>query len=62
MDRKLKKQIKRFFFFESLFSGAYSLSKIMNETENELDDLLRNTSKWVKDRNLFNNRKNVKRY
>ena len=62
MDRKLMKQIRRFFFFESLFSGAHSLSKVINETEDELDDLLRNTAKWTKNRNIFNYKKNEKRY
>jgi len=62
MDRKLIKQIRKALIFESLFSGASSMSKLFNETEDELDDMIRFFDKKAKtqkilDGKLFKNGK-----
>lgn len=51
MDRRFIKQVRRFFFFESIFSGVASLSKVFDETENELEDMLKSTEKRNKNKN-----------
>lgn len=62
MDKNLMKQLRRALFFESLLSGTVSLSKMFEETENELEDVIKYIDKKVKgqklmDSNIFKNRK-----
>jgi len=40
MDRKILKDIKKLLVLEFLFTGATSLSKVFDETGNELDDMM----------------------
>lgn len=62
MDRKIIKQVRKALIFESLFSGALSLSKVFNETEDELDDMMKSIDKTVKSQRIFDNKffKNIK--
>lgn len=53
MDRELIKQLRKALFFESLFSGASSLSKVFDETEDELEDLIKYFDKKVKKNKLL---------
>ena len=48
MDRKLLKQLRKALVIESFFSGASSLSKIFNETEGELEDMIKYLEKKIK--------------
>lgn len=52
MGNKLLKQLRGVLLAESLFSGASSLSKVFNETENELDDIIKNIDKKVKQQSI----------
>ena len=51
MDRKLLKQLRKALVLESFFSGASSLSKIFNETEGELEDMIKYLEKKIKTKN-----------
>lgn len=53
MDRKIIKQLRKALVFESLFSGASSLSKVFNETEDELEEVIKNIDKKAKTQKLF---------
>ena len=62
MGNDLLKQLRKALIFESLFSGASSLSKVFNETEDELEDMIKYIDKKVKtdkilDRKFFKNGK-----
>lgn len=48
MDRKLLKQLRKALVLESFFSGASSLSKILKETEGELEDMVKYFEKKTK--------------
>lgn len=41
MDRKLLKQLRKALILESFFSGVSGLSKVIKETEKELEDMLK---------------------
>lgn len=41
MDRKILRELKKVLVLESLFTGAASLSKVFDETGDELDDMIR---------------------
>ena len=41
MDRNIMKDMKKALLLGTIFSGATSLSRIFNETENELDDMMK---------------------
>lgn len=56
MDRNLLKQVRKALFFESIFSGASSLSKIFDETEDELEDVMKAIDKKVQSQKLFDNK------
>lgn len=62
LDRKIIKELRKALVLESIFSGAASMSKVFEETENELEDMLLYVDKKVKVQNLldgklFKNRK-----
>jgi hypothetical protein len=62
MGNDLFKQFRKAFILGSLFSGASSLSKVFNETEDELEDMIKYIDKKVKmksilDSKLFKNGK-----
>lgn len=48
MDGKLFKQFRNVLILKSLFSGASSLSKIFNETEGELEDMIKYAEEKVR--------------
>lgn len=48
MDRKVIKQLRKALFFESLFTGVSSFSKILKETEDELEETFRYVEKKIK--------------
>jgi hypothetical protein len=54
MDKNIIKQLRRALIFESFFSGASSLSKMFDETENELEDVISYIDKKVKGQKLMN--------
>ncbi|MHB1393832.1 MAG: hypothetical protein ACYCYE_12325 [Clostridia bacterium] len=56
MDRKFIKQIRKALIFESLFSGASSLSKLFDETEDELEDMMKSIDKKVKSKSIFDSK------
>jgi len=62
LDRKIIKQVRKALIFESLFSGASSLSKVFNETEDELEDMMKSIDKTVKSQRIFDSKlfKNIK--
>ncbi|MGI6586738.1 MAG: hypothetical protein GX301_11640 [Gracilibacteraceae bacterium] len=41
MDRKLIKQLRKALMLEAFYSGISSLSSILNDTEGELEDLIK---------------------
>ena len=41
MDRKLIKQLRKALMLEAFYSGISSLSSILNDTEGELEDLVK---------------------
>jgi hypothetical protein len=53
MDRKFIKQLRRALFFESLFSGTSSLKKTIDETEAELEDMMKLIDKKIKPQKIF---------
>lgn len=53
MDRKLLGQVRKALIFETLFSGASSLSKVFSETEDELEDIINSIDKKVKSQKFF---------
>jgi hypothetical protein len=56
LDRKIIKQVRKALIFESLFSGASSLSKVFNETEDELEDMMKSIDKRVKSQRIFDSK------
>ena len=56
MDRKIIKQIRKALIFESLFSSASSLSKVFDETEDELEDMMQTIDKKVKSHRIFDSK------
>ncbi len=56
MDRKFIKQIRKALIFESLFSGASSLSKVFDETEAELEDMMKSIDEKVKSQRIFDSK------
>ena len=62
MGNDLFRQFRKAFILGSFFSGASSLSKVFNETEDELEDMIKYIDKKVKtqkilDGKLFKNGK-----
>ena len=45
MDRKLLKQIRKVILLESFFSGASSLSRIIDAVEKEIEDITKYNDK-----------------
>lgn len=41
MDKNIMRDLRKALLVGTIFSGATSLSRIFNETENELDDMVR---------------------
>jgi hypothetical protein len=56
MGNDLFKQLRKAFFVGSIFSGASSLSKVFNETEDELEDMIKYVDKKVKTQKIFENK------
>ncbi len=56
MGNDLFKQFRRAFLIGSLFSGASSLSRIFNETENELEDMIKYVDKKVKTQKILDSK------
>ncbi len=53
MDRKIIKQFRKMFILESLFSGAASFTKVLDETEDELEDMIKYIDKKANAQKLF---------
>lgn len=47
MDRKILSGLKKVLLFEAFFTGASSLSKVLGETEDELEDMIEYVNKNV---------------
>lgn len=56
MGNDIIKQFRKAFFLGSLFSGASSLSKVFNETEDELDDLIKYIEKKAETQKIFDSK------
>lgn len=56
MDREIIKQLRKALLFESIFSGASSLSKVFDETEDELEDLIKYIDKKAKSQKLLDSK------
>lgn len=62
MDRKILKELRKALVLESIFTGAASLSKVFDETEDELEDMIKYVDKKfqfqrILDGKLFKNGK-----
>lgn len=48
VDRELIKQLRKALFLESVFTGVSTLSKMLDQTENELEDVIEYIEKKVR--------------
>lgn len=56
MGNDLFRQLRKAFFVGTIFSGASSLSKVFNETENELEDMIQYIDEKAKSQKILNNK------
>ena len=54
MDRKIVKQLRKVLLFETFFSGASSLSRTFDDTEDELEDIIKYIDKKINIKEIFN--------
>lgn len=52
MDKKFIKKLRKALVLEAFYSGASSLSKILDDTENELKDIMKYVDKTVNKKKL----------
>ncbi|HPL53377.1 MAG TPA: hypothetical protein PLW11_04450 [Bacillota bacterium] len=56
MGDSVLKQIRKTLFFGLLFSGASSLSKVLNETEDEIEDIVKYVDEKIKSREVLSDK------
>lgn len=54
MDRKILGDLKKVLVLEALFTGAASLSKVFDETGDELDDMIKYVDQRFQLQNVLN--------
>jgi len=54
MDRKILKELKTVLVLEAIFTGATSLSRVFNETGDELDEMIGYVDKKFQLQKAFN--------
>ncbi len=56
MDRKILRELKKVLVLEALFTGASSLSKVFDETGDELDDMIKYMDQRFQLQNVMNSK------